>query len=92
MKNGTSNDLRVETIGYSKRNWGNELDEVHRVHNKDVKVSEVFFSFETIVPLLHHFRKVTAIRTTIGSGLKRVVTGGVRKDIRQVDLPNFQKF
>ena len=40
LKNRTSNDLSVETIGYSKRNWG-KWDEVHLVSNKGVKVSEL---------------------------------------------------
>ena len=39
--NRTSNDLSVEIIGYSKRNWEKKWDEVYLVYNKGVKVSEL---------------------------------------------------
>ena len=58
-----------------RRKW----DEVHRVYNKYVKVSERFFIFDNIVPILYPFRKFTSIRNTIGSGLKLVATGSVSK-------------
>ena len=43
------------------------------------KCFQNFFIFDNIVPILDPFRKFTSIRSIIGSGLKRVITGSVSK-------------
>ena len=54
----TSNNQSVQTIRYSKRNWGKKWDEVYRIYNKGVKVSElslfstIFSQFWTLSEIL----------------------------------------
>ena len=40
-----------------------------------------FFIFDNIVPILDPLPTFTSMRNTIGSGLKRVATGGVSKKL-----------
>ena len=77
LKNRTSNDLNVETMRYSKRNWEKGMKFIEFT-TKESKCPN-FFIFDDIVPFLDPFRKIILIRNTIGSGLKRVATGSVSK-------------
>ena len=58
---------------------GKKRDEVHRVYNKGVKVSELSLLSTTYSQFSTLFKKYTSIRNTIGSGLKCVATGSVSK-------------
>ena len=50
-----------------------------------------FILFRQPSPNFGDFPKFTSIRNTLGSGLKRVATGSVSKNVRQIYLHKFQK-
>ena len=78
LNNRTSNDLSVEAIRYLKCNW--EKSGVKFIEfTTRCQSFRTFFTFDKMVPVLDTFRKLTSIRNTKGSGLKRVGTGSVSK-------------
>ena len=67
--------MSVETMRYTKRNWGKSGMKVIEFTTKVSTFPEISFFFNKIVTISDIFRKFTSIRTTIGRGLKRVATG-----------------
>ena len=76
LKNRTSKDLSVEATRYSKCNWTKSGIKFVELRTKVSKFPNVLY-FQQHRPNFGPFPKVTLIRNTKGSRLKRVATGRV---------------
>ena len=90
LKNRTSTDMSVETIGYSKRYLRIRglkfIGLIQRWQN--FRPSS---TFDSVVPFLNSFRSFTSIRKSIGLSLKHVATVSVSERYQTSLFPQYTK-